>query len=78
MICTRCQGLMREETVTQKRCPRLILWACFACGDRIDETIRFHRVFRQEETTAQRNERLMRQARLAYQQLACSALGGTA
>jgi hypothetical protein len=30
------------------------------CGDRVDEIIRFHRLFARQETTAERNERIMR------------------
>lgn len=36
------------------------LYACMICGDRVDEIIRFHRLFARQETTAERNERIMR------------------
>ena len=34
--CGRCGGLMRVERLRRRRA---WLWACFACGDRTDETI---------------------------------------
>lgn len=69
MTCSRCHGLMREEVAGSPRRGWVRLWACFACGDRMDETIRLHRIFRREETMAERNERIWRAAQQAYTEL---------
>lgn len=37
--CMRCGGLMRIELVPRRGSLVLRLWACFTCGDRIDDTI---------------------------------------
>lgn len=40
MTCARCGGLFRVEQVLGRRGrPLLRLLACFACGNRLDETI---------------------------------------
>jgi hypothetical protein len=44
------------------------LWAC-RCGERIDETISFHRIFRREETAAEREARIMRQIHTYLQEV---------
>lgn len=66
MICTRCGGLMRIEPVKSRQEERLLLWACFACGDRTDETIWFHRQFQREETDFERRQRIERELRVAW------------
>ena len=65
MTCSRCGGLLHDEAVpVRKGANRTIaMQACFACGDRTDETIRLHRIFRREESIAERNERIWRQCR---------------
>jgi len=63
MTCRRCRGLMFREAVSARR-RWLWLWACFACGDRIDETIQFHRAMRDRETSAARHDRIMRELQL--------------
>jgi len=65
VICARCGGLLHDEAVPVRRglAATIPMQACFACGDRTDETIRFHRLFRREETVAERNERIWQQAR---------------
>ena len=67
MTCLRCGGLMREEWV-YTRLQRLDLWACLLCGDRLDETIRFHRAMRRAETTSECSARLMREMQALVQQ----------
>lgn len=67
MICHRCQGLMFQEAISARR--RWIwLWACFACGERIDETIRFHRAMLRQETDFERRNRIMREIQLKVQE----------
>jgi hypothetical protein len=67
MHCSRCQGLMVQEPVSARR--RWIwLWACVACGDRVDETIRFHRAMQRQETEFERRARVMREIRLLTQE----------
>ena len=39
LACARCGGLLRIEWVRRHGSPVLRLWACFTCGDRIDDTI---------------------------------------
>lgn len=55
MTCLRCSGLMHEEAIIRRHGPRLLLWSCFACGERIDGTIWFNR-------QCQRIEREMNEA----------------
>lgn len=67
MICARCHGLMVQEPVSSRR--RWIwLWACVACGDRVDETIRFHRAMQREETEFARRHRVQREIDLMMQE----------
>ncbi len=60
---------MRAEVVGSARHGWCRLLACFSCGDRMDETIRFHRIVRREETVVERNERIWRAAQAAYAEL---------
>lgn len=60
MTCPRCRGLMHEERACERRSRPIWLWSCTLCGERVDDTIRFHRAFRREETTAERHARILR------------------
>jgi hypothetical protein len=58
---------MFQESISSRR-RWLWLWACFACGDRIDDTIRFNRAIRLPETDFQRRARIMREIKVRVQQ----------
>lgn len=66
MTCRRCHGLMFQESISSRR-RWLWLWACFACGDRIDDTIRFNRSMCVSETDFQRRKRIMREITMRVQ-----------
>ena len=68
--CSRCGGLMRREAILRRAHAPLLLWACWACGDRIDETIWFNRSMRRAETITERNDRIMRELQLAVAEIA--------
>ncbi len=79
MICRRCQSALHpEQAVERGRGPirRIWLWACHACGERVDETILFHRALHKPESVAQRNDRLFRDMRVLYARIPISVLGG--
>lgn len=65
MTCARCGGLMYKEPVFTRARARLLLWACFACGERMDDTIYFHRQMSRRESSAARHERILRELRQA-------------
>lgn len=49
MTCARCGGLFRVEQVLGRRGrPLLRLLACFACGNRIDDTIAINQAMARE------------------------------
>ena len=60
MTCSRCSGLMFREPVSSRR-TWIWLWACYACGDRMDDTIWLHRSLRRQETKAEQHARLLRE-----------------
>lgn len=64
MSCPRCQGLMRVERLRRRRAC-LWLWACFACGERIDDVILDARRWQSAESTAARNARIWQAVRQA-------------
>jgi hypothetical protein len=43
MSCTRCGGLCHVERIRRRGQPTVTLWACYSCGDRVDDTIRWYR-----------------------------------
>ena len=50
MTCARCGGLFRVEQVLGRRGrPLLRLLACFACGNRLDETIALNHAVAREQ-----------------------------
>ncbi len=61
MTCPRCQGLMCKELATERKSRPILLWACHLCGERLDDTIKIHRMFYTRETMQQRNERILRE-----------------
>jgi hypothetical protein len=52
---------MHREQVRGRRGERATMWACYCCGERLDDTIWFNRSIRKEESRAHRNERIMRE-----------------
>jgi DNA-directed RNA polymerase subunit M/transcription elongation factor TFIIS len=76
MDCPRCQSFMTEESATDhggEGCS-IWLWACHSCGERLDDTIRFHRIWRKAETVEERNARIMQHCRQEFMKLSLTDL----
>ena len=67
MTCPRCQSRMFADRAYDRQ-RTIWLWACYACGNRLDDAIWFHQQMIKEETQAARHERLLRELQLAMAQ----------